>query len=88
MNYNTENAKKIQEYIDSHLTEIEIDDKDPCNNTELIKLTQSDGTVKKQKIKVIKLPLELLFHNVRNGRSSKRTTGRISPKYSQRSRCL
>jgi hypothetical protein len=68
MNYNTENAKKIQEYIDSHLTEIEIDDKDPCNNTELIKLTQSDGTVKKQKIKVIKLPLELLFHNVRNGR--------------------
>ena len=55
MNYNTENAKKIQEYIDSHLTEIEIDDKDPCNNTELIKLTQSDGTVKKQ-----------FFHNSKN----------------------
>ena len=68
MNYNTENAKKIQEYIDSHPAEIEIDDSDPCNNTELIKLTQSDGTTKKQKIKVIKLPLELLFHNVRNGR--------------------
>ena len=68
MNYNEQTANAIDEYIRNNSEKIKLAADDPCLKETHIELTQADGTRKTTKFEVIKLPLNLVFPNVRNGR--------------------
>ena len=59
---------RIDQYIEKNPEEIKLSDDDPCLKETHVTLTQSDGTRKTQKLEVIKLPLDLVYPNVHNGR--------------------
>tara|TARA_Y100000590_G_scaffold361371_1_gene417999 strand:- start:3866 stop:5104 length:1239 start_codon:yes stop_codon:yes gene_type:complete len=66
MNYNKQTADKIDEHIKNN--DVTLDENDPCLKETHVELTQDDETRKTIKFDVIKLPLHLVFPNVRNGR--------------------
>ena len=61
MIYNEENSKKIDEYINNNPEVVKLTDDDHCPNSTTVTLMQPDGTYKKQRFEVIKLPLHYYF---------------------------